>query len=83
MRCPRLARCGRDVGLNVAKKVGLNPDLEKAVNDLLKTAIDDPAVDMDTKLKIIDRAINLEKIKQKISEDEWGSGFLAPGADND
>jgi hypothetical protein len=57
--------------------------LEKAVNDLLKTAIDDPAVDMDTKLKIIDRAINLEKIKQKISEDEWGSGFLAPGADND
>ena len=67
----------------MAKKAGLNPDLERAVNDLLKSAISDAAVDMDTKLKIIDRAINLEKIKQKISEDEWGSGFLAPGADND
>jgi hypothetical protein len=64
----------------VAKKGGLNPDLERAVNDLLKTAMSDPDVDMDAKLKIIDRAINLEKIKQKISEDEWGSGFLQPEA---
>jgi hypothetical protein len=60
----------------VAKKIGLNPDLERAVNDLLKSAIADAEVDMDTKLKIIDRAINLEKIKQKISEDEWGSSFM-------
>lgn len=62
----------------MAKKAGLNPDLEKAVNDLLKSAISNADVDMDTKLKIIDRAINLEKIKQKISEDEWGSGFMTP-----
>lgn len=67
----------------MVKKVGLNPDLEAAINDLLKSAVADASIEIDTKLKIIDRAINLEKIKQKISEDEWGSGFLAPGADND
>jgi hypothetical protein len=32
-------------------------------------------IDLEQKLKVIDRAINLEKLKQKVSEDEWGSGF--------
>jgi hypothetical protein len=27
------------------------------------------------KCKVVDRALNLEKIKQKISDDEWGSGL--------
>ena len=31
--------------------------------------------ELEAKLKVIDRAINLEKLKQKVSEDEWGSGF--------
>jgi len=63
----------------VSKKNGLNPDLEKAINDLLKTAINDANVDLEVKLKIIDRAINLEKIKQKISDDAYGSGFFDHG----
>jgi hypothetical protein len=60
------------------KPTGLNPDLEQAVSDLLKLSMQDPDLSMEEKLKIIDRAINLEKLKQKVSEDEWGSGFATP-----
>lgn len=42
---------------------------------MLKQSMNDPSVELEAKLKVIDRAINLEKLKQKVSEDEWGSGF--------
>ena len=58
------------------KSSGINPDLEKAVSDLLKAVMLDAAVDLEVKLKVIDRAMNLEKIKQKMSDDAYGSGFL-------
>jgi len=57
------------------KQNGINPDLEKAISDLLKQSMMAADVDLEQKLKVIDRAINLEKLKQKVSEDEWGSGF--------
>jgi hypothetical protein len=57
------------------KNNGINPDLEKAISDLLKQSMMAADVDLEQKLKVIDRAINLEKLKQKVSEDEWGSGF--------
>lgn len=57
------------------KSNGINPDLEKAISDLLKQSMMAADVDLEQKLKVIDRAINLEKLKQKVSEDEWGSGF--------
>lgn len=57
------------------KSKGLNPDLEEAVNQLLKEVMADPTASLTDKTKVIDRAINLEKIKQKISDDEWGLGF--------
>lgn len=57
------------------KSSGINPDLEKAISELLKNSSEQ---DIDIRLKIIDRAINLEKLKQKVSEDEWGSGFVTP-----
>jgi hypothetical protein len=57
------------------KNNGINPDLEKAISDMLKQSMNDPSVELEAKLKVIDRAINLEKLKQKVSEDEWGSGF--------
>jgi len=57
------------------KSSGINPDLEKAISDLLKNSSEQ---EIDIRLKIIDRAINLEKLKQKVSEDEWGSGFVTP-----
>jgi hypothetical protein len=57
------------------KNNGINPDLEKAISDLLKQSMQAGEIDLEQKLKVIDRAINLEKLKQKVSEDEWGSGF--------
>lgn len=57
------------------KSNGINPDLEKAISDMLKQSMNDPSIELEAKLKVIDRAINLEKLKQKVSEDEWGSGF--------
>ena len=59
----------------MSKKNGINPDLEKAISDLLKDSMKSGDIDLEQKLKIIDRAINLEKLKQKVSEEEWGSGF--------
>ena len=57
------------------KSSGINPDIEKAISELLKNSSEQ---EIDIRLKIIDRAINLEKLKQKVSEDEWGSGFVTP-----
>lgn len=59
------------------KSKGINPDLEKAISDLLKQVMADPTATLTDKTKVIDRALNLEKVKQKISDDEWGSGFMA------
>ena len=59
------------------KSKGINPDLEKAISDLLKQVMADPTATLTDKTKVIDRALNLEKVKQKISDDEWGSGFIA------
>lgn len=56
------------------KEKGLNPDLEKAVSELLKAS--EGLEDIEVRLKIIDRAINLEKIRLKISDDQYGSGFV-------
>ena len=55
------------------KNPGLNPDLEAAVSKLLKAS---EGEDIELRLKIIDRAINLEKIRLKISDDQYGSGFM-------
>jgi hypothetical protein len=59
------------------KDKGINPDLEKTISQLLKEAESGAIEDVELKLKIIDRAINLEKIKQKINDDGYGSGFFS------
>jgi hypothetical protein len=59
------------------KSKGVNPDLEDAVSTLLKEVMQDAQASLTDKCKVIDRAINIEKLKQKISDDEWGSGFIA------
>lgn len=56
---------------------GLNPELEEAVSTLLKQVMDDPAASLTDKTKVLDRALKLEQIKQKISDDEWGKGFYS------
>jgi len=57
------------------KSKGLNPDLESAVAQLLTEVMADPDASLTDKCKVIDRMVNIEKLKQKISDDEWGSGF--------
>lgn len=64
------------------KTKGINPDLEKAVSDLLKSVMLDPEASLTDKTKVIDRALHLEKIKQKISDEEWGSGLMDNEEDN-
>ena len=59
------------------KSKGVNPELEAAVNALLIQVMADDSYSLTDKCKVIDRAVNIEKIKQKISDDEWGSGFIA------
>jgi hypothetical protein len=59
------------------KSKGVNPELEAAVNQLLVQVMNDESYSLTDKCKVIDRAVNIEKLKQKISDDEWGSGFIA------
>ena len=60
----------------MSKKIkGLNPELEEAVNTLLRQVMNDPTASLTNKTKVLDRALKLEQIKQKISDDEWGKGF--------
>ena len=57
------------------KTKGVSPDLERAISEMLKQVMNDPAASITDRTKVIDRALNLEKIKLKISDEEWGSGF--------
>ena len=67
------------------KEGGLNPDLEKAVSDLLK---DLKNLDIEDQLKIIDRAIKRSQAtRAQVPQDKyyagvnhWQSGTAVPGA---
>jgi hypothetical protein len=37
----------------------------------------DPTASLTDKTKVLDRALKLEQIKQKIADDEWGKGFFS------
>lgn len=61
----------------MSKKLkGVNPELEEAINTLLKQVMNDSTASLTDKTKVLDRALKLEQIKQKISDDEWGKGFF-------
>lgn len=57
------------------KSKGVNPALEDAIETMLTQVMNDPEASITDKTKVIDRALNLEKIKLKISDEEWGAGF--------
>jgi hypothetical protein len=57
------------------KDKGINPDLEAAINESLKMVMQDETASITEKMKVIDRALKLESIRLKVSDDEWGSGF--------
>ena len=72
------------VNLLVAKKSkGINSALEDSLSKLLEQVMSDPMATLTDKCKVIDRVINVEKIKQKISDEEWGSGLLGESDSND
>ena len=56
----------------------LNSELVSAIEKLLKDVMDDKEASLTDKCKVVDRALALEKIKQKISDDDWGAGFNLP-----
>ena len=49
--------------------------MESAISQLLKATMSDPMASLTDKTKILDRALKLEALKAKISDDEWGAGF--------
>ena len=57
------------------KDKGINPDLEAAINESLKMVMQDETASITEKMKVIDRALKLESIRLKLTDDEWGSGF--------
>ena len=57
------------------KDKGINPELEKHINQLLMAVMSDPTASITEKMKVVDRALKLEALKQKADMDEWGSGF--------
>jgi hypothetical protein len=57
-------------------KGGINPDLEAAISELLIKVMNDPEASLTDRCKVIDRALNLEKIKQKVDGDSWGEGLF-------
>jgi len=59
------------------RQKGVNPELESAIAQLLREVMADPLASLTDKCRVLDRSINVEKLKQKISDDEWGSGFIA------
>lgn len=65
------------------KKIGINPELEKHINHLLTAVMMDETASITEKMKVVDRALKLEQLKAKISDDEWGSGFLAEEDEDD
>jgi hypothetical protein len=58
------------------KQKGVNPELEKAIAQLLSEVMSDPTASLTDKCRVLDRSINVEKLKQKLSDDEWGAGFI-------
>jgi hypothetical protein len=60
----------------------INPALEKAISTLLEKVMSDKAATYTDQTKIIDRAIKLEALKQKVGE-VWGGDLFGPGSDDD
>jgi len=65
------------------KKGAIDPKLEKAIGQLLASVMKDQTATITDKMKVIDRALKLEAIKQKMTDDGYGSGFFEGGNDDE
>ena len=59
----------------MTKTSSINPELEKLIKGMLKSAADDKEMVLDDKLAIIDRAMKLEQLKAKIQDDSFGKDY--------
>jgi hypothetical protein len=66
----------RSAGIMVTrKKNGVDPELEKSISKLLKQVMTDKEATLTDKMKVIDRALKLEQVKQKFDDASFGLGF--------
>jgi len=66
-----------------SKDKGINPELDKFIADLMTQVMNDPEASVTDKVKVLDRALKLEALKMKDSDDAWGSGFMDGNDDED
>ena len=65
------------------KRSSINQNLEKLVNSMLEEASKDGStMDMEDKFKAMDRALKLEQLKAKISDEQFGKDFDLGGDDD-
>ena len=57
------------------KERGLNPELERYLNDLMKKAQKDPDMSLTDRMKIVDRVLKFEQLRIKMTDDGFGTGF--------
>ena len=58
------------------KKAGIDAELEKAIKKLLKDVTSaSSGASLTDKMRVIDRALKLEQLKQRMTDDGFGSGF--------
>lgn len=62
---------------------GINPELEKAINQLMVKVMVDPQASLTDRVKVLDRAIKLEALKLKQQDDDYGTGFFNTDDDDD
>jgi len=55
---------------------GINPALEKAINELMAVVMVDPTATITDKMKVIDRALKLEALKMKDADEGYGAGLF-------
>ena len=58
------------------KEKGINPALEKAINELMAVVMADPTASITDKMKVIDRALKLEALKMKDADEGYGAGLF-------
>lgn len=73
----------------MAKQQGINEVLETAVNKLLKEVMSNkkgedgkPLYTLTDQMKVLDRAIKMEALKQKVQDSGYGSGFFQEDDDD-
>jgi hypothetical protein len=58
------------------KEKGINPALEKAINELMAAVMLDSTASITDKMKVIDRALKLEALKMKDADEGYGAGLF-------